>query len=234
MKGEESKPAIFALGHSTRPIDKFEAILQAHSISTLVDIRTVPKSRHNPQFDGEALHEALTKAGVCYLQMKELGGLRRPMRGSIVNAGWINESFRGFADYMQTAEFETALEHLIRLAGAGRVAIMCAEGNPYRCHRSLVADALEARGVHVLQISGPGKGRPHRVTSFAKVVGARVTYPKMEAARRRPAPHSKPPPRRSCARSVQILSRPSKRRSSQSPSARMQPSDSRAGRRGSS
>jgi uncharacterized protein (DUF488 family) len=175
---------VFALGHSTRPIEKFVLMLSAHSIATLVDIRTVPKSRHNPQFEGDALRATLAEAGIRYVQMKDLGGLRRPVKGSLTNAGWVNDSFRGFADHMQTERFEAAIEELIELArGAGaddghRVAIMCAEGNPFRCHRSLVADALEARGVRVVHISGAGQGRPHRMTPFAKVVGTRVTYPK--------------------------------------------------------
>ena len=171
------------MGHSTRPIEKFLLVLRAHSIDTLVDIRTVPKSRHNPQFDGDALRVTLTGARIRYLQMKDLGGLRRPVKGSLTNAGWVNDSFRGFADYMQTERFSAAVEEMVALArGAGgedepSVAIMCAEGNPFRCHRSLVADALEARGVHVVHISGVGEGRPHRMTPFAKVVGTQVTYP---------------------------------------------------------
>jgi uncharacterized protein (DUF488 family) len=161
-------------------------MLRAHSIDTLVDIRTVPKSRHNPQFDGNALRATLTEAAIRYVEMKDLGGLRRPVKGSLTNAGWVNDSFRGFADYMQTERFAAAVGELVALArGAGgkdapSVAIMCAEGNPFRCHRSLVADALEARGVHVVHISGEGEGRPHRVTPFAKVVGTRVTYPRGE------------------------------------------------------
>ena len=183
MKKETPPPPIFALGHSTRPIDKFVLMLRAHSITTLVDIRTVPRSRHNPQFDGDALRSTLTGEGIRYLQMKGLGGLRRPVKGSLTNAGWVNDSFRGFADYMQTERFEAALDKLVELArmaakdGGPRVAIMCAEGNPFRCHRSLVADALEARGVRVVHISGAGEGKAHKMTPFAKVVGNRVTYP---------------------------------------------------------
>jgi len=155
-------------------------MLRAHSISTLVDIRTVPRSRHNPQFDGDSLRATLADAGLRYVQMKDLGGLRRPLKGSLANAGWVNDSFRGYADYMQTERFEAALGELVELArenGDGRIAIMCAEGNPFRCHRSLVADALEARGVRVFHVSGPGSMRPHKMTTFAKVVGTRVTYP---------------------------------------------------------
>lgn len=171
------------MGHSTRPIEKFVELLRAHSIATLVDIRTVPRSKHNPQFDGDSLRATLTAAGIRYVQMKDLGGLRRPVKGSLANAGWVNDSFRGYADYMQTERFEKAIESLVELArgdgetGGGSVGIMCAEGNPFRCHRSLVADSLEARGVPVVHVSGPGSGRPHKMTPFAKVVGTRVTYP---------------------------------------------------------
>jgi len=171
---------VFALGHSTRTVGKLLLMLRAHSIATLIDIRTVPKSRHNPQFDGDSLRTTLAEAGIRYVQMKDLGGLRRPLKGSVTNAGWINDSFRGFADYMQTERFDAAIKELVELARRDDegLAIMCAEGNPFRCHRSLVADALEARGVQVVHISGAGEGRPHRVTPFAQVVGTRVTYPK--------------------------------------------------------
>lgn len=186
MKKSRAAPppqlTIFALGHSTSPVEKFVAMLRAHAIDKLVDIRTVPKSRHNPQFNGDALRATLADEGIAYIQIKDLGGLRRPLKGSTTNAAWINDSFRGFADYMQTEGFEAAIEKLIGLArrgaGGARAAIMCAEGNPFRCHRSLVADALEARGVRVVHISGVGEGRPHRMTPFAKVVRRRVTYPK--------------------------------------------------------
>lgn len=178
MKIKETTSLVFALGHSTRPIEKFLEMLGAHRIGTLVDIRTVPRSRHNPQFDEVALRGALAAAGIGYVQMKDLGGLRRPLEGSLTNAAWLNDSFRGFADHMQTERFGAALEELIELAGSTRVAIMCAEGNPFRCHRSLVADALEARGVRVVHVSGAGEGRLHRVTPFACVVGTSVTYPK--------------------------------------------------------
>jgi uncharacterized protein (DUF488 family) len=116
-----------------------------------------------------------------YVQMKDLGGLRRPLKGSLTNAAWLNDSFRGFADYMQTERFDAALERLVELGRSDFVAIMCAEGNPFRCHRSLVADALEARGVHVAHISGAGEGRRHKITPFANVVGTRVTYPRRDS-----------------------------------------------------
>jgi uncharacterized protein (DUF488 family) len=178
MKGKDARPQVLALGHSTRPIETFILMLKGHSVATLVDIRTIPKSRHNPQFSEDALRAALSAEGIRYVQMKELGGLRRPIKGSTVNIGWLNDSFRGYADYMQTEQFETALNRLIELSRHdGPAAIMCAEGNPFRCHRSLVADALTVRGVDVIHISGRSGGRPHRMTPFARVAGTRVTYP---------------------------------------------------------
>jgi uncharacterized protein (DUF488 family) len=168
---------IFAIGHSTRPIEKFTAILRGHHVDVLVDIRTVPKSRHNPQFDADALAVSLDEAGIGYMHLKELGGLRRPLKDSQINNGWTNDSFRGFADHMQTEAFGAALQKLAGLADDHHVAFMCAEGNPFRCHRSLVADALTARGISVTHISSIREGRPHRMTSFAQVVRERITYP---------------------------------------------------------
>jgi uncharacterized protein (DUF488 family) len=168
---------IFAIGHSTRPIEKFTAILRAHHVDVLVDIRTIPKSRRNPQFDADALAVSLDEAGIGYVHLKELGGLRRPLKDSQINNGWTNDSFRGFADHMQTEAFGAALQKLAGLADDHHVAFMCAEGNPFRCHRSLVADALTARGTSVTHISSIREGRPHRMTSFAQVVGERITYP---------------------------------------------------------
>ena len=170
---------IYAIGHSTRPLDKFGEILKAHEISLLADIRTIPKSRHNPQFNEESLALELPKMGIKYRHLKDLGGLRHPSKDSI-NVGWENASFRGYADYMQTREFALALDELIKLAEEERVAIMCAEGNPFRCHRSLVADALTARGVGVLHISSRKNAKVHVLTPFAKVEGTRITYPKGE------------------------------------------------------
>ncbi|MGB8644500.1 MAG: DUF488 domain-containing protein [Anaerolineae bacterium] len=171
---------IYAVGHSTRPLDKFIALLQAHQIQTLVDIRTVPRSRTNPQFNGDNLERELPRAGIRYVHLKALGGLRRPNKDSS-NLGWENASFRGYADYMQTDAFRTGLDELIGIAQGGRAAIMCAEGNPFRCHRNLVADALTARGHTVLHISSPRTARPHQVTPFAHLDGERVTYPAGQA-----------------------------------------------------
>lgn len=167
---------IYAIGHSTRSLDDFIALLKAHGVTLLADIRTVPKSRHNPQFAQESLAVELPKAGIQYRHFKELGGLRRPLKQSI-NTAWENDSFRGYADYMQTREFVSALRNLMDVAKSERVAIMCAEGNPFRCHRLLVADALTARGVKVLHISSRKTAREHKITPFARVEGTRVTYP---------------------------------------------------------
>jgi uncharacterized protein (DUF488 family) len=167
---------IYAIGHSTRTIDDFIEILAAHSISLLVDIRTIPKSRHNPQFNEDALQRSLEKRSITYVHFQELGGLRKPTKDS-VNTGWRNASFRGFADYMQTRKFASAIRKLMQLGRQGRVAILCAEGNPFRCHRSLVADALTVRKVRVLHIAGKTSAREHTLTKFAHVSGTRITYP---------------------------------------------------------
>ena len=148
-------------------------------MNTLVDIRTIPKSRHNPQFNGNALALSLSSAGISYVHLKELGGLRRPAKDS-KNTGWRNASFRGFADYMQTKDFEAGLDKLSRLARERRVAMMCAEGNPFRCHRSLVADALTVRGGKVIHLTSKAEGRPHRLTPFARVKGLTLSYPAEE------------------------------------------------------
>lgn len=175
--GEEgSEIEILAVGHSTRPIDKFVELLQAHQVKILADIRTVPRSRTNPQFNQDALERELARAGIRYIHLKELGGLRRPRKDS-GNLAWENSSFRGYADYMQAPEFEVALQRLMRVGEQGRTAIMCAEGNPFRCHRRLVVDALIAHGVTVLHISSRKTARPHEMTPFAQVAGSRVTYP---------------------------------------------------------
>jgi hypothetical protein len=131
---------VLTIGHSTRAIEEFISLLQAHAVSRVADVRTVPRSRHNPQFDQDSLPNSLKKAGLGYVHMPGLGGLRHTKRDSL-NVGWRNPSFRGYADYMQTPEFEQSLEELIQLAKQERIAIMCAEAVPWRCHRSLIADA---------------------------------------------------------------------------------------------
>ena len=167
---------IFTVGHSTLPIEQFIGLLRGCGVERLVDVRTVPRSRHNPQFNAQALAQSLAAADIEYVAMPALGGLRRP-RPDSPNAGWRNTSFRGYADYMQTAQFREALEELIRSGHEKRVAIMCAEAVPWRCHRSLIADALQVRGVPVVEILSASGRREHRLTPFARVVGESITYP---------------------------------------------------------
>jgi uncharacterized protein (DUF488 family) len=167
---------IFSVGHSTHSAEEFVALLKAHRIELLVDVRTVPRSRHNPQFNRDTLPETLRRAGIEYLHLAELGGLRKPRQDS-TNAGWRNLSFRGFADYMQTPEFEKGLTSLLDVAKTRRAAVMCAEAVPWRCHRSLIGDALVARGAEVFELSGMTRALPHRMTPFARVEGGCVRYP---------------------------------------------------------
>jgi uncharacterized protein (DUF488 family) len=167
---------LWTIGHSNRPLDALIAMLRAHGVEVLVDVRTVPRSRYNPQFNRETLPDALAEAGIEYRHMPGLGGLRHARKDS-VNTGWRNESFRGYADYMQTEEFEANLEALMQLAAERRVAVMCAEAVPWRCHRSLISDAVTARGGEVRHIMSADKADPHRMTSFARVEEKRVTYP---------------------------------------------------------
>ena len=168
--------AIFTIGHSTRPIEEFVELLRANGVAQLIDIRSVPRSRMNPQFNRDTLPASIAPAGIDYLHMPELGGLRHP-RPDSRNGAWRNDSFRGYADYMQTPEFAAAIEKLIELGRDKQTAIMCAEAVPWRCHRSLVGDALMARGVVVEDIIGGGGRQPHKFTPFALVEGTRVWYP---------------------------------------------------------
>lgn len=167
---------IFTIGHSNRTLEALLALLAAHGVGQLVDIRTVPRSRHNPQFNRDTLPQSLGEAGIEYVSLQALGGLRRP-RPDSPNSAWQNDSFRGYADYMQTAEFASGIDRLLELAGDRTTAIMCAEAVPWRCHRSLVADALLARGVDVRHILSAAAPAPHAFTSFARVEGTAVTYP---------------------------------------------------------
>jgi uncharacterized protein (DUF488 family) len=168
---------VFSVGHSTRTIDELVTMLRSFGISVVADIRTIPRSRHNPQFNGDALRSSLRSRRIRYVHVPELGGLRRARKDS-PNMAWRNASFRGYADYMLTDDFELGLAKLRALAADGCVALMCAEAVPWRCHRSLVADALTARGARVEHITGSTrKASPHRVTSFAEIQGTRVTYP---------------------------------------------------------
>jgi uncharacterized protein (DUF488 family) len=167
---------VHTIGHSTRPIDAFVELLRGCRIDTLVDIRTVPRSRHNPQYEQQSLQRSLTEAGIAYRYAASLGGLRRPSPDS-VNRGWRNASFRAYADHMQTEEFAAAIDELAALAAERRPAIMCAEAVPWRCHRSLVGDALLVRGIEVVDIISESSIKKHSLTRFAKVDGTRITYP---------------------------------------------------------
>ena len=173
---EKPSPLVMTIGHSTRTLAEFIRLLQAHEVSRVVDVRTVPRSRHNPQFNKAALPPALKKAGLGYVHLPGLGGLRHAKRDSF-NVGWRNASFRGYADYMQTPEFEQSFEELIRLAKQERIAIMCAEAVPWRCHRSLIADALLVHGIRAEDIMSPTRRQVHVLTPFAKVRGTTITYP---------------------------------------------------------
>ena len=173
---ESSASLVLTIGHSTRTLESFIQLLRAHGVKLVVDVRTVPRSRRNPQFNRETLSENLSKAKIRYTHLKELGGLRHPHRDSL-NMGWRNASFRGFADYMQTPEFAAGLARLMKLAAPAQIAMMCAEAVPRRCHRSLIADALLVRGLLVEHITGARRRQEHKLTPFARAEGTRITYP---------------------------------------------------------
>jgi uncharacterized protein (DUF488 family) len=171
---------VFTIGHSTRTIEDFIRLLKAHGVQRVLDVRTIPRSRHNPQFDRGRLSPALHRARIHYRHVPGLGGLRRPRRDS-TNAGWRNASFRGYADYMQTARFRENLTRCIEFARRERVVLMCAEAVPWRCHRSLIADALLVRGIEVSEITSRVRARLHSLTAWARVTGTQVTYPAASA-----------------------------------------------------
>ena len=167
---------IYTIGHSTRPLGVFVALLKSHAVAQLADIRSVPRSRRHPHFAGDALAASLAGAGITYRHFASLGGLRRPRRDS-PNGAWRHAGFRGYADYMQTEEFEKGLTDLLEFARNGDTAIMCAEAVWWRCHRQLTADALVARGIEMGHITSEGAATPHALTEFARVVDGKVTYP---------------------------------------------------------
>jgi len=175
-----AKGTILTIGHSNRPIEEFLELLSAHGVKHLIDVRTIPRSRHNPQFNSDALNKSLEAADIEYTQMKNLGGLRHASPDSL-NTGWKNASFRGYADYMQKKEFSDALERLIEVTAKKPCAIMCAEAVPWRCHRSLIADALTARNITVEHIMSRTNRQTHSLTPFARVRGTEVTYPEPES-----------------------------------------------------
>ena len=177
-------PIVLTIGHSTRTLEEFIGLLRFHEATRVVDVRTVPRSRYNPHFNEASLPASLKKAGLGYVHMPGLGGLRHAKRDSL-NPAWRNASFRGFADYMQTPEFEQSLDELIQLANRERIVLMCAEAVPWRCHRSLIADALLVRGIRTEDIMGPNRRQVHTLTPFAEVRGTTITYP-AEATRTAP------------------------------------------------
>ena len=167
---------LYTIGHSTLTIEDFLALLQAHDIQEVVDVRTIPKSRHNPQFGQVSLAASLHEAGIGYRHLPKLGGLRHTTKES-PNTAWRNLSFRGYADYMATPSFSEGLTELEALAKQKTVAIMCAEAVPWRCHRSLIADALTIQGWRVLDIQSKKIARPHTLTPFLKVEDGILLYP---------------------------------------------------------
>ena len=170
---------IYTIGHSTRSFDEFVEILDSFGICAVADVRLIPKSRRYPHFVDEYLAAHLPQQGIDYLPFKHLGGRRRPLKDS-PNAGWRNESFRGYADFMQTDAFERALAELMSAASEQSITTMCAEAVPWRCHRSLISDALLVRGWKVLDVMAAGKASPHKLTKFARVKGTTITYPPEE------------------------------------------------------
>ena len=170
---------LLTIGHSTHPIDEFIQLLKDHGVKEIVDVRSIPKSRHCPQFNSEPFEESLWKAGIGYTHIEKLGGLRHSRKDS-VNLGWRNASFRGFADYMATPEFSEGLDELTRIARMRPVAIMCAEAVPWRCHRSLIADAMSEKGWEVRDILSSNAPTEHRSTPFLRMVDGQLTYPGLQ------------------------------------------------------
>jgi uncharacterized protein (DUF488 family) len=167
---------VLTIGHSNKPLQEFLQLLQAYGVTLIMDVRKMPGSRRNPQFGRDTLPQALQQAGIDYVHMPGLGGLRR-RRPDSPNSGWKNASFQGYADYMLTPEFEKSLQELLERARGEQVALMCAESVPWRCHRSLIADALSVRGVAVEHILGISRKQPHALRTWARVQGTRIIYP---------------------------------------------------------
>lgn len=187
---QPARCTIFTVGHSTRALDDFVALLKAHAVAQLVDVRTIPRSRHNPQFNSDSIAPALDGAGIGYLHLKTLGGLRHPHANSL-NTAWRNAGFQGFADYMQTADFAEGLRRLIEIARTKQTAIMCAEAVPWRCHRSLIADALLVHGCAAEEIESLKRTRLHVLTPWACVKDKQITYPAEELTDREESKRTK-------------------------------------------
>jgi uncharacterized protein (DUF488 family) len=167
---------IYTVGHSTRTADEFLALLRAHGVQLVADVRTVPRSRRHPQFTRETLARFLDTQAIGYEHYPALGGLRKPRRDS-VNTGWRHPAFRGYADHMESDQFQRALDDLVRIASVQSTAIMCAEAVWWQCHRRLLADALLVRGVPVRHILSEAEAKPHELSEFARASDGRVTYP---------------------------------------------------------
>jgi uncharacterized protein (DUF488 family) len=167
---------VLTIGHSTRTLEEFVQFLETFGVTLVVDVRTVPRSRHNPQFNKETLPTSLKHFGVRYIHMPEIGGLRHPKHES-VNTAWKNRGFRGYADYMQTQEFTDSLLKIVVLARENRLALMCAEALPWRCHRNLISDALVVRHIKVEHIISKDSVISHELNSLAQVEGTKITYP---------------------------------------------------------
>jgi len=172
------KNLIYTVGHSTRTIEDFIALMKAYKIKIVVDVRTIAGSAYNPQYNQENLDKSLQTNRISYMRLEKLGGLRRTTKESI-NTEWKNVSFRGYADYMQTPEFKEGISELIAVTAKKQSVIMCAEAVPWRCHRSLIGDALVIRNIAVEDIFNEKSCKPHKLTSFAKVVRGTITYPKI-------------------------------------------------------
>jgi uncharacterized protein (DUF488 family) len=179
--------AVSTVGHSNRPLEEFLHLLRAHHITLVIDVRKMPGSRRNAQFSRDILPQALHEAGIGYVHPPSLGGLRRRTPSS-PNAGWRNASFQGYADYMLTSELERGLEALLERTHGQRAALMCAEAVPWRCHRSLIADALVVRGIAVAHLLRASRAQPHVLRSWAHVDGTRITYPPQEGDHGRQVP----------------------------------------------
>ena len=178
MSKEQSapEPLICTIGHSTHPLDEFVSLLKINVVTHVLDVRTVPRSRQNPQFNKETLPDFLRAAGIKYTHLPELGGLRHAHKDSI-NGAWRNASFRGYADYMQTPEFAVNVQNVMEFAAHERCALMCAEAVPWRCHRSLIADALTLRDMRVEDIISAKGRKLHLMTPWAKTDGLKISYP---------------------------------------------------------
>jgi uncharacterized protein (DUF488 family) len=175
-KSISADPVVYTVGHSTRPLEEFIALLKAYGVTKIADVRTIPRSATNPQFNYDSLPRDLCRSKIGYVHLPGLGGLRKP-RPDSPNGAWRNASFRGYADYMQTPAFEESLQTLLEIAQSDTAALMCAEMLPWRCHRSLIGDALVARGVRVEDIFNLTKAQDHVLRPWAHIEGTRVSYP---------------------------------------------------------